>query len=111
MFEVTLEPSAKKLLDEHFLENGKADDYLRLYVRPRQSSKGRTLALKPDSKGERDLEVEVGIYTFVISRHLAAQIGNWAKIDVNEHGGFLVTAEKCFNHLCDVSCTMDACAS
>ncbi|MDL2285631.1 adhesin [Desulfovibrio sp. OttesenSCG-928-F07] len=111
MFEITLEASAKQLLDEHFTEHSKSD-CLRLFVRPRQSSKGRTLALKPDTSTDRDIEQEIAGYKFVISRHLADQIGNWVKVDTNGEGGFFITAERCFNSYCEVSCTLsDACAS
>ncbi len=110
MFDVTLDAAAKQLLDEHFKENPKSGK-LRLYVRPRQSSKGRTLALRPDTSTDRDLEQEVSGYHFIISRHLADQIGSWAKISTNDKGGFYITAEKCFNQYCEVSCTLsDACA-
>ena len=96
MFQLTLEEEAKRLLDSHFEENPKAE-YLRLYVRPRKSCRGSSLALKPDDLGERDLVLEENGYRFVLSKHLLEQIGRWATVSANEKGGFDISAEKTFN--------------
>ena len=98
MFQLTVEKSAKELLDAHFSENDRPE-FIRLYVRPRKSSRGSCLALKPDVKGERDLVLEEGGYSFLLSRHLAEQIGRWAKISDNGKGGFEVSSEKTFNYV------------
>lgn len=96
MFQLTVEKQAKALLDNHFQENP-VPEYIRLYVRPRQSSRGSCLALKPDVKGERDLVLEESGYRFLLSKHLADQIGNWASITANSKGGFEISSEKTFN--------------
>lgn len=96
MFQLSLEKAAKELLDSHFEENPRPD-YLRLYVRPRNTNRASRLALKPDAKGERDMVLDEGGYRFVLSRHLAEQIGRWAKIEANEDGGFDISSEKSFS--------------
>lgn len=96
MFQLTLEKQAKELLDSHFEENPQPE-YLRLYVRPRNSSRSSRLALKPDVKGDRDMILEENGYRFLLSRHLAEQIGRWAKISANDNGGFDISAEKSFS--------------
>ena len=99
--EIRLTDEAKELLDMHFSENMRPE-CIRVYVRPRNDSRGRSLALKPDMRSERDLEVENCGYMFVISRHLADQIGGWVGIGASLKGGFVVTAEKCFNSFCQI---------
>ena len=96
MFKLTLENPAKALLDSHFEENPKPD-FLRLYVRPRRGCGGSALAIKPDARGDRDLEIEDNGYRFVMSRHLLEQLGNWANISANDKGGFNIVAERAFN--------------
>lgn len=95
MFQLSLEKAAKELLDSHFQENPRPE-FLRLYVRPRTDSRGSHLALKPDVKGERDLVLNENGYQFLLSRHLAEQIGRWAVIGASSDGGFAVSAEKNF---------------
>lgn len=96
MFQLSVEKAAKELLDNHFFENPRSE-FIRLYVRPRKSTRGSCLALKPDAKGERDLVLEEAGYRFLLSKHLADQIGRWAKVSVNEKGGFEISSEKTFN--------------
>lgn len=95
MFKLTLENPGKVLLDSHFEENPKPD-FLRLYVRPGRGCSGSMLALKPDARGDRDLEMENNGYHFIMSRHLLEQLGEWAKIAANTKGGFIITAERAF---------------
>jgi hypothetical protein len=96
MFQLTLEKAAKDLLDAYFAENDRPE-YIRLYVRPRKGSRGSRLALKPDAMGDRDLVLEEGAYKFLLSGHLAEQIGCWVKISANSKGGFEINSEKAFN--------------
>jgi len=99
--DIRLTDGAKEMLDMHFSENARPE-CIRVYVRPRNDSRGRSLALKPDTRSERDIEVENSGYVFAISRHLADQIGDWAEIHASLKGGFIVTAEKCFNSFCQI---------
>lgn len=96
MFQLTIDAQAKELLDNHFIENP-VPEFIRLFVRPRKSSQGSCLALKPDVQGERDLILEEAGYRFLLSKHLAEQIGSWAKISANSKGGFEISSEKTFN--------------
>lgn len=100
--ELTMNDAAKVLLDEYF------QDYLepkpvRVYLRPRFGKRGRLLAIKPDARSERDLEFELDGYTFLVSRHLAVQVGDWIKVEAGPDGGFHVTAQKCSGNMCMVS--------
>jgi hypothetical protein len=99
--DIRLTDEAKELLDLHFSENT-LPECIRVYVRPRNDKRGRSLALKPDARSERDLGLEKRGYTFAVSRHLAEQIGSWVEIDASVKGGFMVTAEKCFNSYCQI---------
>lgn len=96
MFQLTLEKKAKELLEAHFIDNERPE-YIRIYVRPRKGSRGTCLALKPDVKGERDMVIEEGSYSFLLSRHLADQIGRWVNISDNGKGGFDISSERAFN--------------
>lgn len=100
--EITITKAAKDILEDYFAENPRSE-CLRVYLRPRQDSRGRSLALKPDTKTERDLEYASEGYSIALSRHLADQIGQWITIDSSGQGGFVVTADNCSEAGCPLT--------
>lgn len=99
--EINLTDAAKAVLDEYF-KNETTPECLRVFLRPRQDSRGRSLALKPDTMTDRDIEFESNGYIIALSRHLASQIGTWVSIDASGQGGFIVTAANCSDNFCQV---------
>lgn len=70
---ITIEDSARAILDEYFSENDVRP--IRVYVSTRSYS-GPRLALAPDDAGANDLHYPCGGYTFIISERLEKQVGD-----------------------------------
>lgn len=70
---ITIEESAKAILEEYFTENEVRP--IRVYVSTR-SYHGPRLALAPDEASDNDLRYPCGPFMFIISERLEKQVGD-----------------------------------
>lgn len=70
---ISIDEAARDTLDRYFYDNPLSP--IRIYITTR-SQKGPKLALRPDAQTDKDLAFEVEEYTFLISPHLAHQLGH-----------------------------------
>lgn len=90
---ISIDEAARDTLDRYFYDNPLSP--IRIYITTK-SSKGPKLALRPDAQTDKDLAFEAEEYTFLISPHLAQQLGHIriAAYDM----GFQVIAEHPLGH-------------
>lgn len=70
---ISIDQAARDTLDRYFYDNPLSP--IRIYITTR-SPKGPKLALRPDTQTDKDLVFEAEEYTFLISPHLAQQLGH-----------------------------------
>lgn len=70
---ITIDEDARDTLDRYFYDNPLSP--IRIYITT-QSPKGPKLAMRPDAQTDKDLAFEAEDYTFLISPHLAQQLGH-----------------------------------
>lgn len=70
---ISIDEDARDTLDRYFYDNPLSP--IRIYITT-QSPKGPKLALRPDAQTEKDVAFEAEDYTFLISPHLAHQLGH-----------------------------------
>lgn len=70
---ITIDEDARDTLDRYFYDNPLSP--IRIYITTK-SPKGPRLAMRPDAQTDKDLAFEAEDYTFLISPHLAQQLGH-----------------------------------
>lgn len=70
---ITIDEDARDTLDRYFYDNPLSP--IRIYITTK-SPKGPKLAMRPDAQTDKDLAFEAEEYTFLISPHLAQQLGH-----------------------------------